>query len=144
MTPFAGGRRPAQAPLRLAILVLAVVAATHSLAGAARAQTTPAGSQPIVGPLAQASPPGVAPSPDIELTATLHIDELRFDATGSMNVQVRAQPSGGTVLRWEHENLPEVPQPGVSYRNVTVRLTISSALGELERVGEGTSGAPTP
>jgi hypothetical protein len=86
----------------------------------------------------------VAPSPDIELTATLHIDELQFDATGSVNVQVRAQPSGGTVLRWERENLPEVPQPGVTYREVTVRLTITSALAELDRAGEGAGGAPGP
>lgn len=87
-------------------------------------------------PDAQATPPaapsGPAPAgPELELVATVHAKTLRFDEVPKVKVVFRGNGQRRTVWRTERVNLPVHPQPGVTYRDVQVRLTISSDVEEL-------------
>jgi hypothetical protein len=71
---------------------------------------------------------------DISITATVRIRELRFDAEPRTHVEFSGQPERITQDTTERENLPDKVQPGVTYRDVVVRLTIASVFAETERV----------
>ena len=58
--------------------------------------------------------------PDIELSASLKADELRFETVPDVDVTFsgdREQSHSGS----ERENLPDRVEPGVTYRDVRVR-----------------------
>jgi hypothetical protein len=57
-------------------------------------------------------------NPDIEFTAEVKTRELRFDEVPDTEVH----PAPHT----ERENLPEEVQPGITYRNASVRLRIAN------------------
>lgn len=102
----------------------------------------------LVGPAARAQPPTdpqTAPSgeiqgevdpdtADISITATVRIRELRFEEEPRTHVEFFGQPERITQDTTERENLPDKVQPGVTYKNVVVRLTIASVFAEPERV----------
>ena len=71
---------------------------------------------------------------DISITATVRIRELRFDAEPRTHVEFSGEPERITEDTTERENLPDEVQPGVTYKNVVVRLTIASVFAEPERV----------
>lgn len=71
---------------------------------------------------------------DISITATVRVRELRFDAEPRTHVEFSGQPERITQDTTERENLPDKVQPGVTYRNVVVRLTIASVFAEPDRV----------
>ncbi len=63
----------------------------------------------------------VAPeNPDIEFTADVKARELRFDDVPDTEVHPPPQT--------ERENLPEEVQPGITYRNASVRLRIANEI----------------
>jgi hypothetical protein len=71
---------------------------------------------------------------DISITATVRIRELRFDAEPKAHVEFSGEPERITQDTTERENLPDKVEPGVTYKNVVVRLTIASVFAEPERV----------
>lgn len=72
-----------------------------------------------------------AAGPEIELVATVRAKALRFDEVPKVDVVFRGTGKRRTVWKTERVNLPMRPQPGVTYRDVQVRLTISSDVEEL-------------
>jgi hypothetical protein len=80
-------------------------------------------------PPASAGPAGSGPQ--LELVATVQAKTLRFDEVPKVNVVFRGTGERKTVWRTERVNLPVHPQPGVTYHDVQVRLTISSDPEEL-------------
>lgn len=77
-------------------------------------------------------PSGPAASgPEVELVATVRAKNLRFDEVPKVDVVFHGTGRQRTVWKTERVNLPVHPQPGVTYHDVQVRLTISSDLEEL-------------
>jgi hypothetical protein len=87
----------------------------------------------------QAEPPPGGPElsgpandgPELELVATVRAKALKFDVVP--RTQVVFQGSGRRKTTWKTErvNLPMHPEPGVTYRDVAVRLTVTSDIEEL-------------
>ncbi|HEY6003097.1 MAG TPA: hypothetical protein VIV57_09485 [Anaeromyxobacter sp.] len=88
-------------------------------------------------PDAVAAPPPAGPSevapkgPELELQATVRAKALRFDEVPKVSVVFRGNGPRHTVWRTERVNLPVHPEPGVTYKDVQVRLTITSDIEEL-------------
>ncbi len=69
--------------------------------------------------------------PELELVATVRANALRFDEVPEVDLVLHGTGRRRTVWKVERVNLPRHPQPGVVYRDVQVRLTISSDLDAL-------------
>ena len=69
--------------------------------------------------------PGDTARPMIRLEASARADSLRLNAPSSAQATVRPCNRPGAV-RVERENLPNPAQPGVTYRNVGVRVRITA------------------
>lgn len=90
---------------------------------------------PSVGEPEAAPPDSAAGRPaEVELVATVRAKALRFDEVPTADVLL---PQGG-ARRWcwrtERVNLPAQPEPGVVYRDVEVRLTVSGDRDEVTSV----------
>ena len=83
-----------------------------------------------------ASPPPEQP-PDVALTATARARELRFFQVPQVSVTFTGSINGVpnvTVWKTDRTNLPEQVQPHVTYRDIGIRLTITSTLPNIEQI----------
>lgn len=71
-------------------------------------------------------------NPDIDLTANVEARELHFDEVPETKVRFWGHPKRASTSGTERKNLPEEVQRGVTYRDVSVRLRIASALIDTE------------
>ena len=68
--------------------------------------------------------------PDIEIGAVVKAKKLRFKTVPKTEVRAGGEPaSGGSHT--ERENLPEKVEPGVTYRDVTVRWRAAARLDDV-------------
>jgi hypothetical protein len=120
-----------------AVLWLCMVALTAT----AQAQT-PSAQRPTDAPPAPASPTP-SPSPaattatdnhDLSITANVTARELRFEIVPDPKVEFPGQPRRDTVWEAERTNLPAQVQPGVTYRDIGIRLKITSVFADIERI----------
>jgi hypothetical protein len=72
---------------------------------------------------------------DIELTADVKARELRFEEVPETEVRFTTHPERESASGTDRENLPHEVEPGVTYRDPTVRLRIATALAEAQRYG---------
>jgi hypothetical protein len=72
-----------------------------------------------------AAPADTAAHPVLRIQAHVTARTLRVDSRDSASIAV-APCAPGSGVRVERENLPERLQPGVTYQNVGVRLTIAA------------------
>lgn len=114
---------------------LSTFAAALLIHFAAAAQTAPVASP------AAAAPAATVPA-DVELAADVHMDSIRFGSAPRAGVRVR----GGPPLEPRHDvergDLPEPVATGRTYRNVTVRTTISATLLDPSLAADGQTPAP--
>jgi len=120
----------------VAILVC-VVAATATLVAA----QTPPSTRPDAPPAATASPTpsptnasNTTDNPDLSITANVTARELRFEVVPSPKVEFPGRPRRDTVWEAERTNLPPQVQPGVTYRDLGIRLKITSVFADIERI----------
>lgn len=73
-------------------------------------------------------------SADVSITATVRAGSLRFDIVPNPTVEFPGKPDRITVWEAERENLPTPVQPGVTYRNIGIRLRIISRFRDIERI----------
>ena len=66
--------------------------------------------------------------PDVEIAATVHADELRFECKPEVYVGAHADSPVSVEHVSERENLPAAVEPGVTYRNVAVRWRLAARL----------------
>lgn len=99
----------------------AALAATLLLCGLASAQT-PAPS------------PAPAEQQDLSITANVTARELLFRKVPNTRVEFTGAPERKTVWEADRENLPEEVRPGVTYRDIGVRLRITSVFADIERI----------
>ncbi|HEX9241904.1 MAG TPA: hypothetical protein VF875_05625 [Anaeromyxobacter sp.] len=82
-------------------------------------------AEPLVPPQAPAG--GPAPSgAELELVTTVRARSLRLDAIPRLDGVLRGVAGRRTSWRAERVNLPARPEPGAVYRDVEVRLTLST------------------
>lgn len=73
-------------------------------------------------------------SADISITATVSARELKFEVVPNPTVEFPGTFLRDTAWEAERENLPRPVEPGVIYRNIAVRLVISSAFPDIDRI----------
>ena len=71
---------------------------------------------------------------DVAITARVKARELRFDVVPNPTVEFPGQPARETVWQAERENLPTPVEPGVTYRNIGIRLKITSVFSDIDRI----------
>ena len=119
----------------VAILICALAAAPVA------AQTQPSQTRDAppaaVAPTPNASPsPAVnaADNPDLSITANITARELLFEVVPTPKVEFPGRPRRDTVWEAERTNLPPQVQPGVTYRDLGIRLKITSVFADIERI----------
>lgn len=71
---------------------------------------------------------------DLAITATVTAKELRFEVVPNPTVEFTGKRERDTVWDAERDNLPRPLQPGVTYRNIGIRLKIVSRFADIERI----------
>jgi hypothetical protein len=128
---------------RCAVLSLCFLGAATVAIPAAAAQTQPGQRRdaPPPAPATSASPPpatsantGATAEPDLSITANVTARELRFEVVPTPKVEFPGRPRRDTVWEAERTNLPPQVQPGVTYRDLGIRLKITSVFADIERI----------
>jgi hypothetical protein len=83
--------------------------------------------------------PDIRHDPDVEaadvaLIANITIRELRFDRVPNPTVEFLGKRNTSTIWHADRYNLPDKVEPGVTYRNVGIRLKITSRLADIDRI----------
>lgn len=73
-------------------------------------------------------------TPDVAITGSVTARELRFDTVPNVRVEFPGNPERETVWEAERENLPRPVEPGVTYRDVGIRLFIRSVFADIDRI----------
>jgi hypothetical protein len=68
--------------------------------------------------------------PDVEMAAFVRADEVRFECKPEVRIGAHANAPATAELVSERENLPDEVQPGVTYRNVSVRWRLAARLDD--------------
>lgn len=68
------------------------------------------------------------PGPDIEFTATVKADELRFKEVPETDVRFSGEPGHRSSSGSRRTNLPDEVEPGTTYRDVRVDYRLASEL----------------
>jgi hypothetical protein len=68
--------------------------------------------------------------PDVEIAARARADEVRFACKPEVRVRAYADAPATAESVSERENLPDEVQPGVTYRNVSVRWRLAARLDD--------------
>ena len=71
---------------------------------------------------------------DIAIIANITAEELRFEAVPNVSVEFLDKSKNQTIWQTERFNLPDKLEPGVTYRNIGIRLKITSRLADIERI----------
>lgn len=71
---------------------------------------------------------------DISITANVTARSLRFDEVPNPTVEFYGHPQRETVWDAQRTNLPRPVQPGVTYRDIGIRLTITSVFADIDRI----------
>lgn len=81
---------------------------------------------------------------DIELTASVKANQLRFDESPQTEVRFSGQPDHESAAGSDRTNLPERVDPGVTYRDIRVDYRLASrVIWPAEPAGEQ-RGSPRP
>jgi hypothetical protein len=70
--------------------------------------------------------------PDVEMAATVRAEEVRFECKPEVRVRAYSDSPASAELVSERENLPDEVEPGVTYRDVTVRWRLAARLEDPE------------
>jgi hypothetical protein len=73
-------------------------------------------------------------SADISITATVRARELTFEVVPNPTVEFPGTHQRETVWDAVRENLPPAVQPGVTYRDIGIRLKIVSRFADIDRI----------
>jgi hypothetical protein len=135
--------------LTRSVLLVAAAAALPAGRAAAQAAPSPLADDPTLIALAvslacahgpengemfpppDAPPPPAVHGPELELVATIRAKAIKFDEVPHIDVQFKGTGKRRTTWRTERVNLPMHPDPGVTYRDVAVRLIVTSTAEEL-------------
>lgn len=124
--------------LRVTTAALVLFACAVSVSAQRRTRTTappPAPVQRSDAPQETKNTPDVSTeSADIAITATVKARELTFEVVPNPTVEFPGKHKRDTVWDAVRENLPPAVQPGVTYRDIGIRLKIVSRFADIERI----------
>jgi hypothetical protein len=109
----------------------------------ATTQATPAPNTPTTPTTrtTQQTAASPAPSPsvpeedaDLVIIANVHAKELTFETVPNPTVEFPGRPQRATEWSAERENLPRPVEPGVTYRDIGIRLKIVSRFADIDRI----------
>ena len=70
--------------------------------------------------------------PDVEIAAAARADEVRFECKPEVRVRAYSNVPASAESVSERDNLPDAVEPGVTYRDVSVRWRASLRLDDPE------------
>jgi hypothetical protein len=70
--------------------------------------------------------------PDVEIAARARADEVRLECKPEIRVRAYSNAPASAESVSERENLPDELEPGVTYRNVSVRWRLAARLDDPE------------
>lgn len=68
--------------------------------------------------------------PDVEMAASARAEEVRFECKPEVRVGAYADAPATAESVSERDNLPDEVEPGVTYRNVSVRWRLAARLDD--------------
>lgn len=68
--------------------------------------------------------------PDVEIAAAARADEVRFECKPEVRVRAYSNVPASAESVSERDNLPDAVEPGVTYRDVSVRWRASLRLDD--------------
>jgi hypothetical protein len=71
---------------------------------------------------------------DVSITGSVKARSLVFEVVPNPTVEFFGQPARDTVWEAKRENLPTPVEPGVTYRNIGIRLKITSIFPDIDRI----------
>ena len=71
---------------------------------------------------------------DVSITANITARELKFEIVPNPTVEFPGKHERETVWEANRENLPRPVEPGVTYRDIGIRLRIASRFADIERI----------
>jgi hypothetical protein len=71
---------------------------------------------------------------DLAIIANVQAKELKFEVVPNPNVEFPGRPARATEWSAERTNLPPQVQPGVTYRDIGIRLKIVSLFPDIDRI----------
>jgi hypothetical protein len=79
------------------------------------------------------------PDPDVEaadiaITANIKAKSLVFEVVPNPTVEFPGTPERNTIWEAKRENLPTPVEPGVTYRDIGIRLKITSVFKDIDRI----------
>lgn len=84
-----------------------------------------------------------AENADVAITATVKAESLRFEIVPKVSVTFLGQNTA-TVWKTQRTNLPDQVQPYVTYRDIGIRLVITSTLPDIEKILDDALREPAP
>jgi hypothetical protein len=106
-----------------------------------RSQKTARDPQVPTSPEAPPMPvlPDIRNDPDVEagdivIIANITAKELRFDVVPNPTVEFPEKSKVESIWHADRYNLPDKIEPGVTYRNIGIRLKIVSRLADIDRI----------
>ena len=120
----------------LSVVAVSAQRRTRNNAATSSPQTTPARQNNVSPvPAQQTNASQVAEeSADLAITATVTAKELRFEVVPNPTVEFPGKPKRDTVWDAVRDNLPRPVEPGVTYRDIGIRLKIVSRFADIERI----------
>lgn len=122
----------------ISILICLIALAATSTAQAQRAPERRAVSTVPPAVAASATPSSTLSTAtdnyDLSITANVTARELLFEVVPNPTVEFPGQPRRDTSWEAERTNLPPQVQPGVTYRDIGIRLRITSVFADIERI----------
>jgi hypothetical protein len=82
--------------------------------------------------------------PDVAIYVTLRAKELRFEFVPEVTVTFTGDPRNINVSQNDRQNLPKPVQPRVLYRDIGIRLTITTTLANIEQILDEALGPGLP
>jgi hypothetical protein len=68
--------------------------------------------------------------PDVEIAAAARADEVRFECKPEVRVRAYSNVPASAESVSERENLPDEIEPGVTYRNISVRWRLAARMDD--------------
>jgi hypothetical protein len=112
----------------IAFLVASLFAVVPSVSGQTQTQTDTTASPQ------NAASSDSAESADLSITATVTARELRFETVPNPKVEFTGSHERKTEWDAERQNLPRTVEPGVTYRDIGIRLKITSIFADIDRI----------
>ena len=115
---------------RVSFVTVLLVSSLFGVTASVSAQTeAPAPAAPQNAPSSDS-----VESADLAITAHVTARELRFEVVPNPRVEFSGSHERVTLWDAERQNLPRPVQPGVTYRDVGIRLKITSVFADIDRI----------